>query len=303
MTPLLQSTMASQTLAIDPQSLRSLRNTASHDAEAGVRAVAKQFEALMMQQMLKSMRQANQGMGEENSSALNMFQSMQDQQFAQLNVTRGGLGLADAIVRQINVQRDPSLLSRSHDPKAEISPVAVKAATTATLAAKPAASAGGADDFLSKLAGVAEEVATKLGLSSKLLLAHAALESGWGSKSIKTADGNESFNLFGIKAGKNWTGKTVDVQTTEYIDGKAQKRVEKFRAYASYAEAFSDYSGLIKRRFGDAMGLGSDSAGFGKALQAGGYATDPNYANKIARVAESITTRLAAHQSRSSQTV
>lgn len=297
-----QSALAAQTLALDPQGLQSLRRTARNDAEAGARAVAKQFEALFLQQMLKSMRQANQGLGEESSSAMGMFRSMQDQQFAQLTTVKGGLGLADAIVRQISVQRDPSLLTRPPGRKTAALPATVNAATTVTPAAKPAAStAGVAEDFLGKLAGAAEVAAKGLGLSPKLVLAHAALESGWGKKSIKAADGSDSHNLFGIKAGKDWTGKTVDVPTTEFIDGKMQKRVEKFRAYASYADAFGDYASLLKRRFGDALGSGSDSASFGKALQAGGYATDPHYANKIARVADSVSARLAAHQSGSSQ--
>lgn len=297
-----QSSLAAQTLALDPQGLQSLRRTARNDADAGARAVAKQFEALFLQQMLKSMRQANQGLGEESSSAMGMFRSMQDQQFSQLTSTKGGLGLADAIVRQINVQRDPSLLSQPLGRKRAALPVADKAATSATAAAKPAASTTGvAEDFLGKLAGAAEVAAKGLGLSPKLVLAHAALESGWGRKAIKAADGSESYNLFGIKAGKGWTGKTVDVPTTEFVDGKMQKRVEKFRAYDSYADAFGDYASLLKRRFGDALGLGADSAGFGKALQAGGYATDPHYANKIARVADSVAARLAAHQPGSSR--
>lgn len=287
----LQSKFSAQTLALDPQGTESLRRTASRDSQAGARAVAQQFEALLLQQMLGSMRKANQSLGEEGSGAFGLFRSMQDQQFAQTIAMKSGAGLADAIVRQINVQRgsesqkQPLVSQRVTDDKA-----ASGTATTAAPAAKAAAS-GGVEGFLSKLSGVAEDAADALGLSPKLVLAHAALESGWGRKEIKAADGSTSHNLFGIKAGKSWTGKTVDVLTTEYVDGRAQKRVEKFRAYDSYTEAFGDYASLIKRRFGDALGQGADGASFGRALQSGGYATDPQYANKLAQVAKSIAAR------------
>ncbi|MBL8508104.1 MAG: glucosaminidase domain-containing protein, partial [Chitinimonas sp.] len=98
--------------------------------------------------------------------------------------------------------------------------------------------------------------------------------------------GNNSHNLFGIKAGRGWEGKTTDITTTEFVDGVAQKRVERFRVYNSYAEAFADYARLLSSRYGDAVQAGADAKVFGKELQAGGYATDPAYADKLARVAE-----------------
>jgi flagellar protein FlgJ len=149
-----------------------------------------------------------------------------------------------------------------------------------------------ADGFLGKLAGVAQATAAALGLSPHLLLAQAALETGWGRKAIKDGAGQESYNLFGIKADKHWTGKTVEVRTTEYIRGVPQTKVESFRAYGSYAESFSDYARLIKHRYGEAIANGATAEGFGRALQAKGYATDPNYAQKIARVAQSVAYRL-----------
>jgi flagellar protein FlgJ len=159
-------------------------------------------------------------------------------------------------------------------------------------AAAPAASA--AEGFLGKLAGIAQTTASALGLSPHLLLAHAALESGWGRKAIKDAAGQESYNLFGIKADRHWTGKTVAVKTTEYVQGVPQSKVESFRAYDSYADSFADYARLIKHRYGEAMADGATAEGFGQALQAKGYATDPNYAQKIARVAQSVAYRLAS---------
>ncbi len=301
-----QITPTSQNLAFDPQGLDTLRRVSQTGTETGARAVAKQFEALLMQQMLKSMREAGQGFAASGSSSMQLFNSMQDQQFSQTLAMHGGAGLTDAIVRQIQQQKGLGVPDSAGATTSPLPIVTGRAASVLQQAAKPAAvtaisSDGAAGSFLEKLSGVAEGVASSLGLSPSLVLAHAALESGWGRKSIKNADGTESHNLFGIKAGKGWTGKTVDVLTSEFVDGRMQKRMESFRAYDSYAEAFKDYAGLLKRRFGEAVGAGADSIGFGRALQAQGYATDPNYANKLARVADSVATRLAARQTGSSQ--
>jgi len=151
-----------------------------------------------------------------------------------------------------------------------------------------------AEGFLKKLAGIAQATAETLGLSPHLLLAQAALETGWGRKAIKDVAGQESYNLFGIKADKHWTGKTVEVRTTEYINGVPQTKVASFRAYDSYADSFADYARLIKHRYGQAIANGATAEGFGQALQARGYATDPNYAQKIARVAQSVAYRMAS---------
>jgi hypothetical protein len=158
-----------------------------------------------------------------------------------------------------------------------------------------------ADGFLEELAGVAQATAASLGLSPHLLLAQAALETGWGRRVIKDAAGHESHNLFGIKAGKHWPGKTVEVKTTEYVHGVPQQKVESFRAYGSYAESFSDYARLIKSRYCEVIANGTIARGFGEALQAKGYATDPNYAQKIARVAQSVAYRLASRSTRTTQ--
>lgn len=160
----------------------------------------------------------------------------------------------------------------------------------------PTSGASAPNGFLEKLAGAAQVAAEALGLSPHLLLAQAALETGWGRKALQDAQGQDSHNLFGIKAGKSWTGRTVEVKTTEYANGVPQQKVESFRAYDSFAESFADYARLIKRRYGDVISNGATAEGFGQALQARGYATDPHYAQKIARIAQSVATRLASMQ-------
>jgi flagellar protein FlgJ len=118
------------------------------------------------------------------------------------------------------------------------------------------------------------------------MIAQAAHETGWGRKEIKNADGTTSYNLFGIKAGPNWKGATTDTTTTEYIGGKAHKVTQTFRAYASYAESFADYARTMKNspRYAAVVAAGNDANGFAKGLQKAGYATDPSYATKLAKM-------------------
>ncbi|MBM5571372.1 MULTISPECIES: flagellar assembly peptidoglycan hydrolase FlgJ [Deefgea] len=298
------------TLAIDPTAVSKIRAANRADSAEGTKAVAQQFEALLMQQMLSAMRSANPTDGMNQSSGVEMFRGMHDQQLTQMWSSKGSLGLADMIARQIQVQQNPSLLKqvqrRGADPfnargfdfsfANKMNPLTAKSAATLPSVADKAVSAVG--DFLGKLSGVAQTVAADLGVAPHILLAHAALETGWGKKTINDAAGKDSFNLFGIKAGSSWKGKTTDVLTTEFVDGVSQKRIEKFRAYDSYAEAFADYASLMKKRFGDALGQGGDAIGFAKALAKDGYATDPQYAQKLARVADSVAARLGVNNSR-----
>jgi flagellar protein FlgJ len=115
------------------------------------------------------------------------------------------------------------------------------------------------------------------------MLGQAALETGWGKAEIRGADGQNSHNLFGIKAGANWKGQTVDIVTTEYVNGQPQKQVESFRAYDSYADSFRDYANLLRgnARYQNVIAQGQDAAGFAQGLQQAGYATDPQYAQKL----------------------
>ncbi|HET7776431.1 MAG TPA: flagellar assembly peptidoglycan hydrolase FlgJ, partial [Azospira sp.] len=131
------------------------------------------------------------------------------------------------------------------------------------------------------------------GVPAHFIVAHAALETGWGKSEIRRADGSPSYNLFGVKAGKGWQGATVDATTTEYVGGVAQTTKEKFRAYGSYAEAFRDYASLLQRpRFAGALGQ-QDGMEFARSLQQAGYATDPMYADKLGRIINGPTLRQA----------
>jgi peptidoglycan hydrolase FlgJ len=144
-------------------------------------------------------------------------------------------------------------------------------------------------EFQGRLMPHALEASQATGVPARFMLGQAALESGWGKREIRAADGTPSHNLFGIKAGSSWKGPVVETVTTEYVNGVAQKSVEKFRAYASYADAFRDYANLLSSnpRYAGVMAQaaqGMNAEGFAQGLQRAGYATDPNYADKLSRI-------------------
>jgi flagellar protein FlgJ len=211
---------------------------------------------------------------------------MLDQQMAQSLSTKG-IGLADVMLRQ---------LTRNHAAAAgaELPPQPLGANTPAPAATSaPRPRSGDAKihglqqgkDFLLRMKEHAIEASNATGIPARFLLGQAALESGWGKHEIRAADGSQSFNLFGIKAGRNWNGPTVDAMTTEYVNGTPHKVSQKFRAYASYSEAFQDYASLMQgnRRYAAVLKQ-SDSAGFAQGLQRAGYATDPRYADKLTSI-------------------
>jgi peptidoglycan hydrolase FlgJ len=295
----------SSTFYADPASLGSLKLSAKAENPAALREAARQFESLFTQMMLKSMREANFGDSLAGSDATDFYQEMHDSQLA-VEISKGrGLGLADMLVQQLTkaggkALGDPvvgvsaagqGLRGRSLgvDPAA----VAGVAAPGANRTASPAIDAwppATREEFVRQLKPYAEMAGRDLGVDPDTLLAHAALETGWGKSIPNGADGACSFNLFGIKAGSRWPGATVGVSTIEFEAGMATRKVERFRSYDSPADCFKDYAALLGNsdRYSDAKGAGADAAAFGKALHRGGYATDPDYARKLTAVAESL---------------
>src|SRR5262249_52437123 len=132
----------------------------------------------------------------------------------------------------------------------------------------------------------ASAVEKQTGIPATFMIAQAAHETGWGRHEPRNADGTTSYNLFGIKAGSSWNGPVTEATTTEYVGGKAHKVTQRFRAYSSYAESFADYANTIKSnpRYASVVASGHDAAGFANGLQRAGYATDPHYATKLAKV-------------------
>ena len=272
-------------LATDTRSLDALRAQAKKDPDKALKAAATQFEALFMQMLLKSMRDATPQFDPAASDAGRTYTAMLDQQLSS-TLSGKGLGLADVMMKQLSRAQQPQ--GGKFVPEAKAAPtVGLEKLRKATSAAQVDGTAP--QKFVDAMLPEAMEASKATGVPARFILGQAALESGWGKSEIRAADGAPSHNLFGIKAGPGWTGKTTSVTTTEYVNGVARKQVEKFRAYDSYAEGFSDYARLIANnpRYAAAVKPGNDAAGFAQGLARGGYATDPAYAAKLTRVINS----------------
>jgi len=263
-------------------SLDALKAQASRDPKASIRETAKQFEALFMQEVMKSMRASTLSSGMLDNSATQLGTEMLDTQFAGKMSGLPG-GLSDAIQRQL--QRQMGIR--------DLSPESVQKASRTTLAqALPALATKGipshVQGFIQQHDAAARAASAESGIPASFMVAQAAHESGWGRREITGADGAKSHNVFGIKATPGWKGRTVDVKTTEVINGQAVKVTAKFRAYGSYDEAFKDYARLISGndRYAKvvAQAQSGNAAGFARGLQQAGYATDPAYASKLAKV-------------------
>jgi peptidoglycan hydrolase FlgJ len=269
-------------LAGDAQSLAALRTRAATDPQAAVREVAKQFEALFMQELMKSMRAATMSSGMLDNEGSKLGTEMLDQQFAvQLTGLPGGL--SQAIERQL--QRQMGL--------APTAPPAADALLPERPARIPDKSAAA---FVQQHTQAAQAAQSATGIPAAFMLGQAAHESGWGRREIRHADGTPSHNLFGIKAGPDWKGPVAEALTTEVVDGRALKTVARFRAYASHAESFADYARLMKNspRYQGVLAQAQDAGSFAAGLQRAGYATDPAYAQKLTRV---INTALSLQRS------
>lgn len=294
-------------LAIDSKGLDSLRQSARQNSPDALKSAAKQFEALFMNMVMKSMREASPQDGMFDNDQSRMYTSMLDQQLSQ-HLSGRGVGLADVLIRQLSGSVTPQALPDGDASAARVydsasaearkfnpwQPVAlqqqgVPAADARTDSAQPSH----VQAFQDRLGADAEEASRTTGIPAKFMLGQAALESGWGQKEIRGLDGSASHNLFGIKATGGWKGKVVEAVTTEYVNGVPQKRIEKFRAYDSYADSFRDYAKLLRNnpRYEGVLANASDVNGFAQGLQRAGYATDPQYAAKLTRI---ITKNLSA---------
>jgi peptidoglycan hydrolase FlgJ len=265
-------------LATDTHSIDALRSRAATDPKAAIKEVAKQFEALFMQELMKSMRQAQQAMssGMFDNAGSQMGTDMLDTQFATKMTGQPG-GLSEAIAKQLERQMGGSVA------QVPLAPAAAAGAPSAVPAAKVSSSQA---DFLLKHNQAAKAAEAQTGIPATFMVSQAAHETGWGKHEIRHADGSSSFNLFGIKAGANWKGKVAEVTTTEFVDGAPRKVTAKFRAYDSYADSFADYAKLMKTspRYSQVVASAESAQGFAQGLQRAGYATDPAYADKLTRV-------------------
>ncbi len=291
----------------DFQGLSQLRSEASARSPEATREAARQFEALFVQMMLKSMRDANAVLGEERDTT---YDEMFDKQIS-LEMTRGkGLGMGEMLVRQLGgaespeptttaaagpnplallLQRMPTAVRANMPelpgliaPRLSIpDPTELRANLNLQLPAVadlpspvPAGNSRGdfrpatREDFVREVWPLAVRAGKQLGVDPRAIVAQAALETGWGSRLIRDDAGVSGNNLFGIKADRAWSGERVTVTTLEYDGGLPKPQRAQFRAYPDLATGFQDYVDFL-----------SSNPRYSEALRAGGSAHE--YASRL----------------------
>ncbi|MEE2763913.1 MAG: flagellar assembly peptidoglycan hydrolase FlgJ [Pseudomonadota bacterium] len=299
----------------DFSGLNALKSQARNDKQAALEEVARQFESLFLSEMLKSMRKAGDVFAEGNylnSSQSEFYRDMFDSQLS-LTMAKGqGTGLAEALVRQLGQQvpgldseggklaghkasladYDRSLPPLSSRLPAQLEQVNEVAGVTSAAAAAPESDRAlperfdSPEQFVRELLPVAERIAGDSGIDPKLMVAQAALETGWGRHMITGDDQRPSFNLFGIKADRRWSGDSVTITTTEFREGVPMKERADFRAYPDYEASFRDYVAFLESnpRYREVLSVADQPEVFADKLQEAGYATDPNYGAKIRQI-------------------
>jgi len=321
---------ASTNFALDVQSIARLKHSVRQSPDEGLDQAARQFEALFLQKMLSSMRDAMPKSDLMHSHQSDTYDSLMDQQWAQ-TLAKRGIGLADMMTRQMRrsapvegavdasvagiAQGTPRALSASdplpavatpeaadadtrpmvdmatpHPPLLNVPPyqpapmVAIEGTHGARDAVSRALLPAHVNDFLDRMGPAAGNAARETGVPQQLILAQAALETGWGRHEVTRADGRPSYNVFNIKA-TGWQGDTAEVMTHEYANGRSSAQRAAFRAYDSYDDAFADYARLLSRspRYAG-VAQAPNAASAARELQASGYATDPAYADKLVAI-------------------
>ena len=270
----------------DLNGLSGLKLEAQKQSPEALREAARQFESIFTRMMLKTMREASSGDPMFDSQQSGFYRDMFDDQIA-VDMSRGhGLGLAEQLVAQM--QR-AGLVAASGANEAGETPHS-PAVTRAEAGGGKELTSQLQSDFVRRMLPAATEAGRQLGVDPQTLIAQAALETGWGTSLPARTDGGSSHNLFGIKAGRNWQGDAAASPTIEFEGGVAARRVERFRAYDNADASVQDYVALLRDnpRYAPALGTGTDAQAFANALQRGGYATDPRYADKLVAVTQKV---------------
>jgi len=287
--------MANANTYSDPNGLAALKK--DPNSPAALHAVAQQVDALFLQMMLKSMRDANAAAGEGDSNEMGMYQDMFDKQIALTMSQHQDLGLGSLLTRQIAARAAaggaaPAPADDHTTPRPAAAPSSTAAPATS---APPTSMTQSAGEFVDQVLPSIRAAAQALGLNPLVLLAQAALETGWGKRMARTADGNPSLNLFGIKADDTWVGARAAANTVEYAGGVATQRQAAFRAYGSIEESVNDFANLLKNspRYRHAAAAGPDAQAYVDGIGRSGYATDPGYAAKLNDILHGSTLRAA----------
>ncbi|EAT12523.1 flagellar assembly peptidoglycan hydrolase FlgJ [Bermanella marisrubri] len=306
----------------DLSSLNKITQLGNENQDAALKEVAKQFESMFIKMMLKSMRDANAVFEEGNPLNTNeskFYRQMHDDQLA-LSMSKGkGVGLADSIYRQMKqefnvgenetrrqvneairqfngvTQKPSSDIEKDLDsvkenklrPSIDTKDDIKSSSPGLRVDQQKQSGFSTPQEFVQTLWPIAQKVGKDMGVEPKAILAQAALETGWGKHLIHHSGGQNSFNLFGIKADRRWGGESAEVSTLEYRQGQPRTEMARFRVYDSYESSMRDYSQFVSQseRYQDAVSNGQSIKHYSEGLQKGGYATDPFYAQKIQRIA------------------
>jgi len=306
----------------DFNSLAQLKTKGRDDNPDVIREAARQFESVFVRMMLKSMRDANGALIDKplfDSPQMDLYRDMHDEQLSlHLSSSKTGVGLTDILVQQLTSNPvtsgqlektessfNPARVSKTQAylPEPSNVPVVMNKALSKADDSSPVTSEETVrhnqrgPDFSTPVAFVqslwqdAEQAAKALQLDPKVLIAQAALETGWGKHVMQTEQGNSSKNLFGIKASHSWNGEKTQVSSLELENGSLSKKKSSFRVYNSYADSFADYAQFIGSgsRYQNVRNAASDPVSYMQELQSAGYATDPEYAQKISKIYHSPT--------------
>lgn len=298
--------ISSNTIYTDFNSFSMLKKEAevNPESDATLREVAQQFESLFMHMMLKSMRSAVNKSELMSSDQTNFYQEMLDQQLSTELPKQGGIGLAEIIVQQLGGQgkysrdyqnKEDELLDDPINRLNEVFPQVQSSGLDAEslLGLNKVDRNDSRAQFIQDVAPAINSAANTLGVQRDAILAQTILETGWGQSIIHDSNGESSHNLFGIKAGDDWPGERVTAKTYEFVDGGLRPRYEDFRAYGSYEESIQDYVAFISgsNRYQNALKHGDNVALYAEKIQQAGYATDPEYANKVKNIVAGETYR------------
>ncbi len=265
----------------DFSEINRLKSQASKNPDEALEKVARQFESLFTQTLLKNMRdtQFSEDSLFDNDQS-RMYQDLFDKQLANNLSSKKGIGLADMMIRQLSrnpVVSKPQLhgVSNTYQSVAAQVHPAVNMDISQTN-----------QSFINNLKPLASKVEEQYKIPATVLLAQAALETGWGKQIPLKADGASSHNLFGIKAGHNWDGDVVTKPTTEYFNNEPSTINAAFKSYSSYKQSIEDYAGYLSnnKRYESAFEYSDNPIKFVQAIHSAGYATDPEYSNKISNI-------------------
>lgn len=296
----------------DMTSMSKLK-TNSDNKDEQLKVVAKQLESVFLELVLKTMHQADAALKSDlyNREQEDFYQQMFDQQLALTLAKSGGVGLADVIYKQLkgnvgdtqleqakikqfkNTPTAAPTIQPSHSVEINVQPSLAVESTNESqqeidITSTP--SIESIQDFIHVLLPHAQYAAKMIGVDPKVLLAQAALETGWGKHILANRSGESSYNLFNVKADKKWEGEKVLASTVEFIENEAQKIKANFKAYSSYLDSFLDYANLLQhKRYEKALANVHDPKAYLTELHQAGYATDPKYVDKIMSIYEKFT--------------